>query len=448
MLLIDNFYDIYCCYYFYFKKIVPLVSRKAIYLPEKEIHHKNCTTHKIYNYFISTHSNVKIFNAVKTKNFCKKNRSIFFLQHKHIFISKSNNILLQKFEDYLKKEIANSLSSLESNPQNRLEYRNLLECVYCSIMVFNKRRVGELERMPIDLYEKSNTVKSLEFEKLLTETEKILYSSLKRVVIRGKRGRGVPVLIDKKTEVALDTLIKLRTNFNLDNNIYLFGLPETSNPISGYNVMRKHAQIALGDVKKASLLTSTKLRKHLGTIAQIFRMEKNDLEQLAGFLGHTEKTHAEWYRLPNDIYQTAKVSKLLMLSKSTNIEKYKGLSLDEININDCVIEETYENEEEAEDTEIVQNENECDIPSTSNIPSTSYIASTSDKVHNHKKRTLVPWTKNQKRIAQLFFKKHIKTKTPPKKHEVLEMVQQNPKMFENKSWQVIKVFICNIYNKH
>lgn len=113
-------------------------------------------------------------------------------------------------------------------------------------MLFNKRRVGELQRMTLAVYkENTDRIPSTEFEKVLTETEKILYSSLKRVVIRGKHSRGVPVLIDKKTAPAVDILNELRKNFNLDNNIYLFGLPGTETPITGYVVMRKHAQLAL-----------------------------------------------------------------------------------------------------------------------------------------------------------------------------------------------------------
>lgn len=97
--------------------------------------------------------------------------------------------------------------------------------------------------------------------------------------------------------------------------------------------MRRHAKAALGSSEKGSLLMFTKLRKHHAIITQILKLGKNDLEQLASFMGHTEKTHAEFYRLPNDVYQVAKVSKLLMLSKSTVLdENYKGKSLAEINV--------------------------------------------------------------------------------------------------------------------
>lgn len=49
-------------------------------------------------------------------------------------------------------------------------------------------------------------------------------------------------------------------------------------------------------------------------------MEKNDLEQLSTFMGHEKDTHMDWYRLPDDVYQTAKVSKLF---KKNNFKKFK-----------------------------------------------------------------------------------------------------------------------------
>lgn len=190
-------------------------------------------------------------------------------------------------------------------------------------------------------------------------------------------------------------LIKWKEIFQLQDNIYLFGIPGTDNPISGYNVMRKYAKLALGDVKKAALLTSTKLRKHLGTIAQIFRMEKNDLEQLAQFMGHTEKSHAEWYRLPNDVYQTAKVSKLLMLCKEgREIEKFLGKSLSEINFDDYwVEEELVEGAEEREENNDIEDD-QIQLPDPVELPEANQnctkVFDAGVKVKKGRKRMLVP----------------------------------------------------------
>ncbi|KAI4468089.1 hypothetical protein MML48_2g00015671 [Holotrichia oblita] len=254
---------------------------------------------------------------------------------------------VKKFEIYLKNLIRTARHNLVENSSDVQAFRKLVEAAFCTVLIFSKRRVGELQRMTLLAFMKNyNTLSSSEFEKALTDSEEILYKTLKRVVIRGKRGRGLPVLFDKYTVEPIEFFITIRKNFDLDNNPYFFGVPGTDNPITGNAVMRKHAKIALADVKKASLLTSTRLRKHLATITQIFKMDKTELEQLATFMGHTQKTHSEFYRLPDDVYQTAKISKLLLLSKENGIEKFKGKLLEEIELDDEIIEENVSNEDE------------------------------------------------------------------------------------------------------
>ncbi|KAL3272061.1 hypothetical protein HHI36_022522 [Cryptolaemus montrouzieri] len=48
----------------------------------------------------------------------------------------------------------------------------------------------------------------------------------------------------------------------------------------------------------------------------------------------TPKTHAEFYRLPQDIHQTAKVAKILILLEKGKGHRFKGKSLDEIELDE------------------------------------------------------------------------------------------------------------------
>lgn len=52
-------------------------------------------------------------------------------------------------------------------------------------------------------------------------------------------------------------------------------------------------------------------------------MSNNDIEQLATFMGHTLGVHSKVYRLPDDVYQTAKIAKILMLMERGDAGKYK-----------------------------------------------------------------------------------------------------------------------------
>ncbi|KAK4885650.1 hypothetical protein RN001_001921 [Aquatica leii] len=67
-------------------------------------------------------------------------------------------------------------------------------------------------------------------------------------------------------------------------------------------------------------------------MSQILELSSNDIEQLATFMGHTKDIHNQVYRLPDDVYQTAKIAKLLVLMESGKAGSYKGKSLDEIEI--------------------------------------------------------------------------------------------------------------------
>lgn len=57
-------------------------------------------------------------------------------------------------------------------------------------------------------------------------------------------------------------------------------------------------------------------------------MSESDLEQIATLMGHTVGTHRNSYLLSDDIYQTAKISELLLLMEKGN----KGKFLNEIEI--------------------------------------------------------------------------------------------------------------------
>lgn len=165
---------------------------------------------------------------------------------------------------------------------------------------------------------------------MVTEAEKILLKNLKRVVIRGKRGRGVPVMFSTQIQNHIKELLKFRQNFLNDDNPYLFGRPGSSTPICGYKIVGKYAT-ACG-AKNPEAITCTRLRKHLATLTQLFNLNDNEIEQLSTFMGHTPEVHKSSYRLPDDIYQTVKISKLLMLMEKGTAGEHKGKTLDDIPI--------------------------------------------------------------------------------------------------------------------
>lgn len=355
---------------------------------------------------------------------------------------------IKTLKTYLSRKGLAAASKLRGDNEDENSYRELLETVFCKVILLNRKRPGELERMRLSTYENAEVRNSYEeFSDSITPAEKILMTKFKRVVIQGKRNRGVPVLFGNDVQEHIALLINLRPNFFKDIlNPFLFGRPRYATPICGYKVLEKHAK-ACGALNPAAL-TATRLRKHLATITQLFDMTEGDIEQLATFMGHTDKTHRGEYRLPDDVYQTAKICKLLLMMESGDAAKYRGKSLNEIQID---MDDNLLTSSDHEGNKLGEFDDLSDLDDEHN-KSDSIITQDDvvDRDHQRmksKKRSLVPWTTEQKVIVKNFFKEHIKDKRPPKKKECEALKQMHQGILKNKSWLKIKVFIQNLYTK-
>lgn len=69
-------------------------------------------------------------------------------------------------------------------------------------------------------------------------------------------------------------------------------------------------------------------------------------------------------------------------------------------------------------------------------------------VKQKKKKIVTKWTYKEKSVTETFFEKHIKKKIAPKKNEVIRLMELNPTLFKNRTWEGIKAYICNKYNKN
>ncbi|XP_074026426.1 uncharacterized protein isoform X1 [Leptinotarsa decemlineata] len=269
---------------------------------------------------------------------------------------------LKLFRDYLIEKGTKAAQNLKQNIKNFKAFKILMETIFCRLLLLNRRRVGELQRIKLATYmytEKSNNKNYEEFADAVTPAEKLLLKNFKRVVTRGKRGRGVPVLFSTDVQDHMKLLLQARSEFVNESNLFLFANPASKEqPLIGYKVIQKHARLC-GAVNPEAL-TSTKLRKHLATLTQVFNMTQNDIEQLATFMGHTIDVHKQVYRLPDDVYQTAKIAKLLMLMERGEAGNYKGKTLDEIDLkmDDDILEEDAENYDMKNNLEITEGIND------------------------------------------------------------------------------------------
>ena len=101
---------------------------------------------------------------------------------------------MESLAKYLKKE----LQELDTNDKSMSNYIHAVQLVQARLVTYNRRRDGELQALTLtDYVDRTKGMSSISEHLIgeLTELEKKLIESQDVVEIRGKTGRGVPVII-------------------------------------------------------------------------------------------------------------------------------------------------------------------------------------------------------------------------------------------------------------
>lgn len=362
---------------------------------------------------------------------------------------------IKLFRDHLINNQNCSIKELKINSNNLKAYRELQESVLAQLILSNRRRSGEVQRVYKETYECAPTeISQEEIESSLSEMERQLTQKFKRIVIRGKRGRGVPIMFTPSLQKVIKILLRIRqfTNFIDQNNPYLFALPYTMTCLRGSDVMRKFSNEC--GAQNPKNLTSTRLRKQVATVAQLLNLTEGDMEQLSTFLGHSKDVHKNFYRLSESAFQLAKVSKIfLMMEKGRGIE-FRSKSLNEININiDSLVSDDEENDYNDENVDTLYNYddetynvNKLDkkkLQPKKTLRSKENIIKSVTETKTKPKFIRVPWTEEQKQVITNYFQKHIVLKRAPVKKECEELKKKYSSLLKDKPWRKIKSFIHN-----
>lgn len=241
---------------------------------------------------------------------------------------------LMKLSKYLNDEIIKMQESLSECPTIK-KWSFLASLTLSKIIIFNKRRSGEASRMTLTDYSSrpnwSNQCTE-ELKKSLSDFEKKLADQLTLVEIIGKRGRKVPVLLTRDMKLSIDTLNETRDRVDIaKTNPFVFARTGNSGTnLRGHDCLRKTCFDA--GLEHAEYITSTKLRKYIATVCQVFNLSENEYDWLARHLGHDIRVHREFYRLHENAVELAKVSRLLIAVDAGDVNKFAGKSLEEINL--------------------------------------------------------------------------------------------------------------------
>ena len=134
----------------------------------------------------------------------------------------------QEYLNALKEEVSSS------------NWKDLAKVTLAQVILFNRRRAGEVSRMSLSAYLSRDTSETHEDVNLaLTPLEQKLCKYFIWITIVGKRGRRVPVLLTPPMKQSLDTLIENREDCGvLDENGFLFALPYSVHYLRGSDCIR------------------------------------------------------------------------------------------------------------------------------------------------------------------------------------------------------------------
>ncbi|XP_030840561.1 uncharacterized protein LOC100891548 [Strongylocentrotus purpuratus] len=385
---------------------------------------------------------------------------------------------IAKLAKCLKHDMKTGVQALSQGDPKPEVWRSLSEATLTSILLFNRKRSGEVSKLKVKDFENRQNGQSSVIDGL-SEWEKALCKSMTRMEIVGKRRRTVPVILTRDMVESMELLMKNRMEVGVpEDNKFFFALLHSQNHKRGSDTLREYANRC--GATKSQLLRSTRLRKHIGTVSQIINLRDNELDILANFLGHDVRVHRQFYRLPEETVQLAKVSKILLNMDKGTTSHLAGRTLDQLSVEheDVPLDDPLEAGSDCEPEPAVLKKdslssvNETDVLQDDSVnvgaeaaameidPSfSSTSADETDVCKMNKKKTKKSrmqkkkricikkaWSREEKQAVVSKFREHFLKLTLPKKQEI-EAVLESCYALRERPWTKIKDFIRNCQKK-
>lgn len=240
---------------------------------------------------------------------------------------------IKKFNAGLTAEmaIAASLLKEEKSPEN---WKNLCRLLLVKITAFNARRPLEPGLMELKRFEKRTRGANAgtDLIHMLTASEKIIAKSMDIVKVIGKHGRIVPILLTPHFVENIQLLNETRAVCGVHaENPFIFPQGKENSLHGGRITIHTVKTLAEKyNLEKPKLITAKQFRRVLASSIQYLNLMNADIENVCNHLGHDMRTHLNFYRLNTEAAELAKVSKILLLLDSGNLEQFSGKSLEEI----------------------------------------------------------------------------------------------------------------------
>lgn len=194
----------------------------------------------------------------------------------------------------------------------------LSQLTIASIIVFNRRRVGETQNILVSDFKGRESMDETSNEELfaaLSEESKKLAKRFTRMKVRGKKGSNVNVLLKSHIEDCIELMLNHHAKVGISSqNPYLFALPSSpgDNRIKVVNAgtVLRQCSIKCG-AKDPTTLRATNLRKHLASSCMAMELNDDMVSEIAKFMGHAEDVHRKYYRHNTIDREVVKIAKLL-----------------------------------------------------------------------------------------------------------------------------------------
>ncbi|XP_052413408.1 uncharacterized protein LOC127958551 isoform X1 [Carassius gibelio] len=362
----------------------------------------------------------------------------------------------QKMHTYLSQVQDKWYKSLSESSSTKA-WVELAKVCLAQIILFNRRRGGEVASMPLSAFFSRDTFDPHEgVDWALSEVEKQLCRHISRIITMGKCGQPVPILLTPKMLCSLELLVKQREPCGvLKDNCYMFAKPEAMTHFRGSDCLRGFAKACGAKCPKS--LTSTRLRKHAAILSTVLNMTETEMDQLGNFLGHDIKMNRE---LPEKTLQLAKICKVVMALEQGRFAEFHGKNLDDIVIGpdekvlesdeDRIIQEglcpstVYEPIAEKALPPAERNDMPPPPPKRQKPPSPSSGASAVRPRFQgqitHKKN---PWQQTEVQAVERHMMRFITSFTVPGKTDCEKCLKAEPEALKNRDWKNVKFFIYN-----
>lgn len=208
---------------------------------------------------------------------------------------------ITKLREYLNSIRDSCLNKLKEE-FNFQDWKNLGETSLLLLLIFNRRRQGEVSKMEIISFRSRKFVNENDDSfKELPDSSKENARNYVRFIVSAKRDNDGTVILHKDFVYGLERFLELRDAAGVpSSNPFVFGLPPTSGGrqryMEAYILIKKYSEQC--GAAEPETLRGTTLRKQIATKCADDGIPAAEVEDLTRHLSHRTEVHRSHYRQP------------------------------------------------------------------------------------------------------------------------------------------------------